>query len=180
MSIDSTAFVHRLACVEDAHIGARSKVWQFASVIRGAAVGCDCIVSSGGLLDGARVGDRSILAQNVSIGPGFDIGSDVFVGPNVVLCNDGFPRANKNGFDPLLLKDRWVTIVEDGASIGANATLLPGVRIGKGAMIAAGAVVDRDVPPQSLFKRDGRVVAIDEARGIAHRMRFASDRASAW
>lgn len=158
--IHPTAFVHPKAHVEDSTIGPRCKVWQFASVIRGTVLGSDCNVASGATLDGPVFGDRCIVSPGVDIGPGFLIGSDVFIGPNVVLCNDRWPRVDKAGFDIEALRATPTVIVQDGASIGANAVVLPGVVIGAGAMIAAGAVVNRSVPAGALFRRDGRIEMI--------------------
>ena len=99
------------------------------------------------------------------MGPGFRIGVGCFLGPNVVLCNDAWPRADHDGFDLEALMSGGFTAIqiEAGASIGANATILPGIRIGEGAMIAAGAVVGVDVPPKHLYHRNGDVQPIDAA-----------------
>jgi UDP-2-acetamido-3-amino-2,3-dideoxy-glucuronate N-acetyltransferase len=161
LSIDPTARIHPLAHVENAHIGARTRVWQFASVIRGTVLGADCNVASCATLDGPVFGDRCIISQGVAMGPGFLFGSDIFVGPNVTICNDRWPTTSKQGFDlTALQRGRWAVIVMDGASIGANAVVLPGVTIGARAMIAAGAVVERNVPADYLLRRDGQVVPI--------------------
>jgi len=158
--IHPTAFVHPKAHVEDSTIGPRSKVWQFASVIRGTVLGADCNVASGATLDGPVFGDRCIISQGVAMGPGFRIFSDVFIGPNVTICNDRWPRVSKDGFDIEALRAEYTVIVGHGVSIGANAVVLPGVVIGTGAMIAAGAVVNRSVPAGHLFRRDGRIEMI--------------------
>lgn len=173
--IDSTAFVHPKAHVENARVGARTKIWQFASVIRGAVIGADCTVASGACFDGSWCGNRSILGHNLAAGPGFYVGDDVFIGPNVTLCNDSWPRAEKTGFDPSLFDGkRWAIVIESGASVGANSTILPGVIIGAGAMIAAGSRVSRDVPADHLFV-DGRIEPIVRDR-LKDRMRFAGER----
>lgn len=160
--IHETAFIHPKAHVEGVTIGARTKVWQFASVIRGTVLGEDCNVASCATLDGPVFGDRCKISQGVAMGPGFKFGDDVFVGPNVTVCNDRWPAAHQDGFDMAALQwkwGEWTVIVEDGASIGANAVVLPGVVIGAGAVIAAGAVVNRSVPAGHLF-RNGRSVPI--------------------
>lgn len=161
--IHPTAFIHDKAHVDGAFIGARTKVWQFASVIRGAMIGEDCNITSGVLLDGCHFGDRCIVGQNCAIGPGFRIGNDVFFGPNVTICNDRWPSTGKDGFRADLLRRGFVTVlIKDGASIGANAVVLPGVTVGKRAMVAAGAVVPCDVPDDYLFSRDGSMVKIKD------------------
>lgn len=155
VAIDRTAFIHPMAHVEGVTIGPRTKVWQFASVIRGARLGADCTVACGATLDGCAFGDRVIVSHNVAAGPGFLIGDDVFIGPNVTICNDAWPRVEKDGFDASALRAGLVVIrIGDGASIGANAVILPGVKIGAGAVVAAGAVVNKDVPPNYLFGRE--------------------------
>lgn len=162
--IHPLAFIHEKAHVDDTvKIGAGSRVWQFASVIRGTRLGIDCTVASNVTLDGPWFGDRCIISPGVDIASGFEIGDDVFIGPNVVLCNDAWPLTSKEGWtDAPFRNDGALTVrIFDGASIGANAVILPGVQIGSGAMIAAGAVVDRDVHDGTLFKRSGEIVEID-------------------
>lgn len=167
-----TAFIHPKAHVEGATIGARSRVWQFASVIRGAIMGEDCNIATGACLDGSQIGDRVILGHNVAMGPGFRVFDDVFIGPQVTLCNDAWPRAMKGDWDASRFNPvTFAIIIESRASIGANSVILPGVRIGFGAMIAAGSVVTKDVPAGWLWKGDGLVEKIARERP---RMRFAA------
>lgn len=178
-NIDPTAFIHRYAVTDDVgRIGARTKVWQFASVIRGAVLGDDCVVASGACLDGSVAGDRVIICHNLAAGPGFLIGNDVFIGPNVVLCNDAWPRSHKRGFDPAKYDgSRWAITLEDGASVGAGAVVLPGVRIGRGAMIGAGAVCAKDVPAGHLLQASGVVAPIaDEEERVRLRARVVGER----
>ena len=151
--IAPTAKIHAMACVDGVGgIGARSAVWQFASVIRGAILGDDCNVASGATIDGSRFGDRCRIGHGVAMGPGFHIADDVFVGPNVTFCNDAWPRASKTGFDVSRFDgSRWAVTVDNGASIGANAVIMAGVSIGANAMIAAGEVVRADVVANTLL-----------------------------
>lgn len=156
-------FVHPKAHVDETvTIGPRTKVWQFATVIRGTVLGADCVVAAGANLDGPIFGDRCIISPGVDMGPGFVIGNDVFLGPGVVLCNDYWPRTHKDGFDYDGLRSGEVVCVRigDGASLGVRATVMPGVSIGRNAMIAAHAVVTRDVPDGCLWTRDGEIRAI--------------------
>lgn len=150
---------------ETVRIGERSRVWQFASVIRGAQIGEDCNIASCVIVDGAKLGDRCIVGHGSSVHPGTVIGNDVFVGPAVTFCNDRWPRVPKEGFDIDWLLSGGVSIrVDDDASIGAGAVVLPGVVIGTGAMVAAGAVVNKSVPSCHLFKRSGEIVPIDPGK----------------
>lgn len=170
-SIDQTAFIHPKAEVhKSCRIGARTKIWQFASVLRGAVLGDDCTVASGACFDGSVAGNRTILCHNLAAGPGFLLGDDVFIGPNCTLGNDNWPRAAKEGFDPKRFNgEDWAIVIENGASVGANSVILPGVRVGAGAMIAAGSVVAKSVPAGHLFK-DGKTTLVSRA---PPRMRMA-------
>jgi len=176
-SIHETALIHPKAEVhKTCKIGARTKIWQFASVIRGAVLGDDCTVASGACLDGSVVGHRSIIGHNVAMGPGFAIGNDCFIGPNSVLGNDNWPTTDKTGFDVSRFDGKqWAIIIEDGASIGACSVILPGVRLGRNCMIAAGSVVDKSVPENHVWK-DGKTVRVDRK---PPRMRFAKERLEA-
>lgn len=164
--ISPSAFIHARAHVEGATVGPRTRIWQFASVIRGAWLGADCNVGSCTIIDGARIGDGCTIGHGVSLNPGIEIGPGVFIGPNAIFCNDLWPSISKAGFDiDALLSQEFVTTrICGGASIGAGAILLPGVVVGAGVMIAAGATVDRSVPPNHLFRRDGEMVQIDPHR----------------
>ncbi|WP_221766443.1 acyltransferase [Sphingomonas ginkgonis] len=126
---------------DDATIGPRTRVWQFSVVLAGAAIGADCNLNAHTLVEGgARIGDRVTLKCGVYVWDGVQLGDDVFCGPNATFTNDRRPRSRQRPEAFLS------TIVEDGASIGAGAIILPGLRIGARAIIGAGAVVTRDVP----------------------------------
>ncbi len=126
-----------------------AKVWQFASVIRGAHVGAGCVIGAGAVVDGAVLGERVHVQSCAVLGPGILVGDEVFIGPGVTMANDGWPRVNPEGFDLEQLKRNPCVIVEDGASICAGAVICPGVRIGARAMVRARTVVeaDADAPP---------------------------------
>lgn len=145
--------IHPLALVE-CDIPESCKVWQFASVIRGATLGDECSVGACAIVDGASLGRGSSVGHGASVHPGTAAGRDVFIGPGAVICNDSWPRTHKRGWK---MPEQPTVIIEDGASIGANATVLPGVRIGKNAMIAAGAVVTCDVPANHVFLHKGEL-----------------------
>ena len=172
--IHATAFIHPKAHVLDAIIGARTNVWQFSSVIRGAVLGDDCSVSSCVTIDGSVYGDRCVFRPGVDIGPGVLAGNDVFFGPKITVCNDLWPRTHKRGYDMDALRAAPVVIIADGVSIGAHACILPGATLGAGCMIAAGAVVSRSVPPRHLHRLNGQVEPItDEEEKCAARVRPA-------
>jgi UDP-2-acetamido-3-amino-2,3-dideoxy-glucuronate N-acetyltransferase len=149
-------------------VGADTKVWQFASVIRGSVVGGACNVASCSIIDGAQVGDRCLIGHGAQLHPGTKIGNDVFVGPGAIFCNDVWPRCSKDGFE---IGDKWTVIVEDGAVIGAGAVILPGSRIGAGSMVAAGAVCDCSLSAGILLQRNGYSTFMPAGK---NRMRFAS------
>ena len=176
--IDPTAFIHPMACVDDSieHIGANTKIWQFASVIRQAVIWDRCVIANGAIVDSSIVCHDVHISPGAVLFPGSYLHDEVFIGPNVVLCNDFWPGVRKTDhwgdvewdYDKLLGGDVFSVVVETQASIGANATIMPGVRIGYKAMIAAGAVVTQDVPSECLYTRDGKVQPI---RGTPKRMR---------
>ncbi len=152
--IEAGAFVHPTALVEDgARVGADAKIWHQAQVRTGAQIGARSIVGKGAFVDfGVTIGPDCKLQNYACVYHGVTLGRGVFVGPHVVFTNDRRPRATAPDFG--LLKDGdWEvgeTVVEDGAALGANCTILPGVRIGAWAMVGAGAVVTRDVAPYAL------------------------------
>ena len=137
-------FVHERALCESEHVGSGTRVWAFAHVLPGARIGDDCNICDGVFVENeVVVGDRVTVKCGVQLWDGVTIEDDVFIGPNATFTNDHFPRSRQ-----------WVasaqTTVQTGASIGANATILPGIEIGRGAMVGAGAVVTRSVPPYAI------------------------------
>jgi acetyltransferase-like isoleucine patch superfamily enzyme len=126
-------------------VGAGTRIWAFAHVLPGARIGRDCNICDGVFVEGdVVVGDRTTVKCGVQLWSGVRLGDDVFIGPNATFTNDAFPRSRQQ-------PERYAeTVVENHASIGANATILPGLRIGSGAMIGAGAVVTRSVPPNAI------------------------------
>ncbi len=133
--------IRPLSDVQSKDIGKNTNVWQFCVVLPGAKLGNNCNICSHCLIESdVVIGDNVTVKCGVQIWDGMRVGNNVFIGPNVTFCNDRHPKSRN--------KD-WVlepVIIEDGASIGANSTILPGVTIGANAMIGAGSVVTRDVP----------------------------------
>lgn len=137
-------FIHPNALVETCKIGSGTRIWAFSHVLPGASIGADCNICDHVFIENeVTLGDRVTVKCGVQLWDGLSLEDDVFVGPNVTFTNDIFPRS-KQPFT--LLK----TIVRRGATIGANATILPGVVIGEYAMVGAGSVVTKDVPPRAL------------------------------
>ncbi len=141
----SDYFVHPQGLCETTRVGKNTRIWAFAHILKGAIVGSDCNVCDGVFIEGdVIVGDRVTIKCGVQLWSGTSIGNDVFIGPNATFTNDPFPRSRR-------YPEKFTGIfVESGASIGANATLLPGVRVGQDAMVGAGAVVTKDVPARAI------------------------------
>lgn len=165
--------IHAQAFVSGSHVSDGTAVWQFASVIRGARIGADCSIGACSVVDAATVGDRCAIGHGAQVHPGTVISNGVFIGPGAIICNDRWPRTAKDGFDFDGLKARPTVIVEDEASIGAGAIILPGVRIGKGGMVAAGVVCGVDVPAGMLLRRDGTLEPMPDDLGTSKRMTWA-------
>lgn len=137
-------FRHPQALVESDKIGANTRIWAFTHVLPGAVIGSDCNICDHVFIENdVVIGNRVTIKCGVQIWDGIRLEDDVMVGPNATFTNDLFPRS-KQPFELL------TTIVEKGASVGANATILCGITIGAGAMVGAGAVVTKDVPPLAL------------------------------
>lgn len=137
--------IHPSSDVQSTQIGAGTRIWQFVVVLAGAKLGADCNICSHCLIENdVIVGDRVTVKSGVQLWDGIRIEDEVFIGPNVTFSNDRFPRSKQ--YPEAFLQ----TVVKAGASIGANATLLPGITIGRNAMIGAGSVVTKDVPDHAL------------------------------
>lgn len=141
------AYIHKLADVASLNIGGGTRIWQFVVILANANIGSECNICSHVFIENdVIIGDRVTIKNGVQLWDGIRVGNDVFIGPNVTFTNDLFPRSKHypNKYLP--------TNVEDGASIGAGAVILPGLTIGAGALVAAGAVVTRSVGPRSLVR----------------------------
>lgn len=148
-----SAYIHPKSDVQSPHIGEGTRIWQYCVVLPQARIGRDCNVCAHVLIENdVVIGDNVTIKSGVQLWDGLRVGDDVFIGPNATFANDMFPRSKKEF-------EKIETHIGDGASIGANATVLPGLRIGKGAMVGAGAVVVEDVP-------DGVVVVGNPARMV--------------
>ncbi|WP_150582002.1 acyltransferase [Pseudomonas fluorescens] len=135
-------FVHSHGLCESSNIGKGSRIWAFTHILPLAKIGEDCNVCDHVFIENdVVIGDRVTIKCGVQVWDGITISDDVFIGPNVTFTNDRFPRSKiyPEKFDR--------TVICKGASLGANCTILPGITIGENAMIGAGAVVTRSIPP---------------------------------
>jgi len=137
--------IHPMSDVQSQNIGDGTRIWQFVVILPQAKIGRDCNICAHCLIENdVCIGDRVTVKSGVQLWDGIEIENDVFVGPNATFTNDPFPRSRKY---PDSFKK---TIVKKYASIGANATILPGVVIGQNAMVGAGSVVLEDVPDKAV------------------------------
>ena len=146
-------FVHPLSDVQTSKIGPNTNIWQYVVVMPDATIGSDVNICANCLIENDTViGDRVTIKSGVQIWDGLRIEDDVFVGPNVTFSNDQFPRSKKR--PEKFLK----TVIQKGASIGANATVLPGLTVGSYAMVGAGAVVTRTVPENAIVTGNPAII----------------------
>lgn len=138
----SLFFAHPNALIETENIGKNTRIWAFVHILRGAVIGEDCNLCDQVFVENdVLIGDRVTIKSGVQLWDGITLEDDVFVGPNATFTNDPFPRSKQ--YPEAFPR----TVIRKGASIGANATILPGLTIGQYAMVGAGTVVTKDVPP---------------------------------
>lgn len=140
--------IHPLADVKSSNIGENTNIWQFCVVLPEAQIGDNCNICSHCFIENeVKIGNNVTLKNGVFLYDGITVEDDVFIGPNATFCNDRYPKSKNKDFklEPILIKK--------GASIGANATILPGVTIGENALIGAGAVVTKDIGDNERFIR---------------------------
>lgn len=138
-------FIHPLADVKTQNIGLDTRIWQYSVILAQAEIGSNCNICAHTLIENdVVIGDNVTVKSGVFIWDGITIEDDAFIGPCVTFTNDKHPRSKQ--YPEEFLR----TVVETGASIGANATILPGIKIGKNAMVGAGAVVTKDVPENAI------------------------------
>ena len=140
-------FIHKSSYVdEDVKIGKGTKIWHFSHILQGSKIGKNCIIAQNIMIGpDVKIGNNCKIQNNVSLYKGIEIQDDVFIGPSAVFTNVINPRAfieRKNEFKK--------TLIKKGATIGANATIICGISIGKCAFIGAGAVVTKDVSDYAL------------------------------
>lgn len=167
---ETNVVIHPTADVSpEAFIGEGTKIWNWVQVREGAHIGRLCVLSKGVYIDkDVMIGDMVKIQNNVSVFHGVTIEDGVFIGPHVCFTNDLRPRAITAEFE-LATEEDWVlaeTMVERGASIGANSTIIAGHKIGEFALIGAGSVVTKDIPPYTLAHGNpARVVGRVDVKG---------------
>lgn len=134
--------IHESSDVQSTHIGNDTTIWQYSIILPGAIIGNNCNVCAHTFIENdVKIGNRVTIKSGVFLWDGLIIEDDVFIGPCVAFTNDKHPRSKQ--YPEQYLK----TTIKKGASLGANATILPGITVGEGAMVGAGAVVTKDVAP---------------------------------
>lgn len=138
--------IHPLSDVQSSHIGKDTNIWQFCVILPGAKIGDNCNICSHVFIENdVVIGDNVTIKNGVSLYDGITLEDNVFIGPNVAFSNDRYPRSKNTRFH----LER--TLIKKGASLGSNVTVLPGVVIGENAIIGAGSVVTRSVPPNVIY-----------------------------
>jgi acetyltransferase-like isoleucine patch superfamily enzyme len=148
-------YIHEKALVETDRIGENTKIWAFAHIMKGAIIGTDCNIGDHVFIEsGVIIGNGVTIKNNALIWKGVHVADYVYIGPNVVFTNDRSPRSARMPLmkEKGLVTSDWLieTQVHEGASIGANATILPGITLNKYCMVGAGSVVTKDVAPFTL------------------------------
>lgn len=140
------AKIHPLADVQSEKIGNNTMIWQFCVVLKDAVIGDNCNINCHVLIENdVQIGDNVTIKPGVQIWDGVTLEDNVFIGPNVTFTNDLIPRSKE--YPQAFAR----TVVKKGASIGANATIIAGNTIGEYALIGAGSVITKNVPPYTLW-----------------------------
>ncbi|ARI64639.1 N-acetyltransferase [Salmonella enterica subsp. enterica serovar Pomona] len=138
-------FIHRLSDVQSQSIGEGTNVWQFVVILKNAKIGRNCNICTNCFIENdVIIGDSVTIKSGVYIWDGVRIHNNVFIGPCVAFTNDKYPRSKNHD------TQFFETVIGENSSIGANSTILPGIKIGRNCMIGAGAVVTKDVPDNAL------------------------------
>ena len=136
--------IHELSDVQSKNIGKDTNIWQYCVVLPNAKIGDNCNICSHCFIENDVVIGNNVTVKNgVYLYDGITVEDDVFIGPNATFCNDRYPKSKNKDFKLESI------VIKKGASIGANATILPGVTIGENALIGAGAIVTKRVNAKS-------------------------------
>lgn len=139
-------YIHNLSDVQTKTIGDNTRIWQFCVVLKDAQIGENCNICANVLIENdVKIGDNVTIKSGVQVWDGVTIEDNVFIGPNATFTNDLLPRSKVHP------ETFGKTIIRKGASIGANATIVTGIEIGEWAMIGAGSVVTKNIPPHTLW-----------------------------
>ena len=152
--------IHESADVQTTQIGEGTTIWQFCVVLAKAKIGSNCNICAQVLIENdVEIGNNVTIKSGVQLWDGVRIEDNVFIGPNATFTNDPMPRSK-------VYPEQFLqTYIKIGASIGANATILPGVVVAEGAMVGAGAVVTRSVPPNAIVQGNpARIVGYTNAK----------------
>jgi len=163
-------FIHPLADVEEgAEVGEDSVIWRWTHVMSKAKIGKNCTIGQGCFFqDDTEVGDDCKIQNNVSVYTGVTLEDNVFIGPSVVFTNVRKPKAGV-----IIATSAYNrTIVRQGATIGANATIVCGVEIGENALVGAGAVITKSVPPGICVVGNPAGVLVRDVRGVSFVISF--------
>ena len=132
--------IHPSSIVDTKNIGEGTKIWAFVHILKDVTIGSNCNINDHVFIEnGVKIGDNVTVKCGVWLWDGITLENNVFIGPSATFTNDRFPRSKNTNFTHLGI------VVKEGASVGANATILPGITIGKYAMVGAGSVVTKDV-----------------------------------
>lgn len=165
----STLFIHKLAEVQSDQIGAETSIWQFAVVLKGAVIGKNCNINCHTFIENdVVIGNNVTIKSGVFLWDGIAIEDDVFIGPNATFVNDKSPRSKKY---PDSFQN---TLIKKGASVGANATIMGGIVLGKYSLIGAGAVVTKSVPDHAMVYGNPAIIAgwVDE---MGNKLAYSGD-----
>jgi acetyltransferase-like isoleucine patch superfamily enzyme len=165
----STLFIHKLAEVQSDQIGAATSIWQFAVVLKGAVIGKNCNINCHTFIENdVVIGNNVTIKSGVFLWDGIAIEDDVFIGPNATFVNDKSPRSKKY---PDSFQN---TLIKKGASVGANATIMGGVVLGKYSLIGAGAVVTKSVPDHAMVYGNPAIIVgwVDE---MGNKLAYSGD-----
>ncbi len=160
-------YIHPNSEVKSLNVGEGTKIWQYCVILKGACIGKNCNINCNVFIENeVEIGDNVTIKSGVQLWDGLKIENNVFIGPNVTFTNDLIPRSKH--YPDSFLK----TIICEGASIGANSTIIAGHNIGKYALIGAGSLVTKDIPPFTLWygnpskhkgyvTKEGKILNID-------------------